>query len=616
MNDPAQPRSISVAGLLSVALAAGLAAGWTETGLALFSRLFRGRLWLFGPELVWVTPLAEAGIFLVFGALWIGPSRVVRRLGTSGVVAGLFGALATFAVLIGFDQIHWAASILLAVGIGTAFGRLAGRAGVSAVAVAAKAAGVGIALVAVAAGSQSAAARLAGMRSAPVTASARADHPNILLLVLDTVRAWNLGLYGYARGTTPHLDRRFAGGVVFDRVLAAAPWTLASHASMFTGRWPTALSANWDRPLDERQATLAEVLRTAGYSTGGFIGNYRFAGRSTGLARGFDQYVDYPLDLAEALRMSGMVRRILRYPALQEWLGKNRIIEARSAAAVNRDLLAWVDRHPGRPFFAFANYVDGHAPYLPPAPYDSLWTKAKGQDYDVSRRNVEEIKQVFQAAALLQDPLAEYVDGYDGSISYLDVQIDSLLGALDRRGRLANTIVILTADHGEQFGEHGLIQHGNSLYLPLLHVPLAIWGPGRIPPGLRIGNTSSLRNLAATVADLAGVDRSRLGGRSLAAFWRADSLDVPADTVVSAVDWYPTLSKSPASPLLDGSLRSILADSTHYIVRSDGVEELYDVGRDFLETRNLVGMPTYRPALLAARARLKQVLGENRGPRP
>ena len=615
MNDSAKSRSISVAGLLAVAVAAGLVAGWAETGLALFNRLVRGRMWLFGPELVWVTPLTEAGIFLVFGALWIGPSRVIRRLGSSGAVAGLFGALAAFAVLVGFDQIHWAASALLALGIGTVFGRLAGRPGVSAVAVAAKTAGLGIALVAVAAGTQSAAARVAGGRSPPV-ATARADRPNILLLVLDTVRAWNLGLYGYSRSTTPHLDRRFAGGVVFDRVLASAPWTLASHASMFTGRWPMSLSANWDRPLDEQQPTLAEVLRTAGYATGGFIGNYRFAGRSTGLARGFDAYVDYPLDLAEALRMSGVVRRLLRYPALQEWLGKNRIIEARSAAAVNRDLLAWVDRHPGRPFFAFANYVDGHAPYLPPAPYDSLWTKAKGRDYDVSRRNVEEIKQLFQSAARLEDPLADYLDGYDGSISYLDVQIDSLLGALDRRGRLANTIVILTADHGEQFGEHGLIQHGNSLYLPLLHVPLAIWGPGRLPPGLRIGTPSSLRNLAATVADLAGADRSRLGGRSLAALWGVDSLDVPPDTVASAVDWYPTLSKSPASPLLDGSLRSILADSTHYIVRSDGVEELYDVGRDFLETRNLAGIPTYRPALLAARARLKPVLGENRGPRP
>ena len=599
-----------------VAVAAGLTAGGVETGLALFSRLVRGRMWLFGPDLVWMTPLTEAVIFLAVGALWIPFSRLVRQLRVAGTVSGFFGALAAFAVLIGFDTIHWAASALLAIGIGTVVGRVVGRLGSSVGAAAAKVAGVGLALVALAAGSMSAAGRLMDLRSPPGVASAPAERPNILLLVLDTVRAWNLGLYGYPRATTPHLDRRFADGVVFDRVLATAPWTLASHASMFTGRLPTSLSANWDRPLDTTTPTIAEVLRSAGYSTAGFVGNYRYAGRSTGLARGFDQYVDYPLDLAEALRMSGMVRRVLRNPRLQEWLGRNRIIEARSAAAVNGDVLAWVDRHPGRPFFAFVNYVDGHAPYLPPAPYDSLWTKATGQDADLSRRQVEQLKGVFRAAGQLTDPLAEYLDGYDGAISYLDVQIDSLLGALDRRGRLANTVVILTADHGEQFGEHGLIQHGNSLYLPLLHVPLAIWAPGRVPPGLRIGAPTSLRHLAATIADLAGADRSRLEGRSFAGLWRADSLEVPPDTVVAAVDWYPTLSKSPASPLLDGSLRAILADSTHYILRSDGVEELYDLGRDFLEFRNLAGIPAYRPALLAARAKLNQAIGGNRGPRP
>lgn len=614
MDDTTSSRSLSAAGVLAVALAAGLAAGWAESAVALGNRLITGRIWLFGPELVWVTPLTEAGIFFLVGAMWALVSRLSPRLAGPGLVAGGFGALAAFAVLVGFDQIHWAASAVLAVGIGAAVGRVAAAPGRSAVAASARMSGVGIALVAVAAGSQTAADRLGGGRAA--AARAGQGHPNLLLLVLDTVRAWNLGLYGYARSTTPHLERRFGEGVVFDRVLAPAPWTLASHASMFTGRWPTQLSVNWDRPLDGTPATVAEVMRAAGYATAGFVGNYRYAGASTGLGRGFDTYVDYPLDLAEALRMSGMVRRILREPRLQEWLGRNRIIEARSAAQVNRDLLSWIDSHGDRPFFAFANYVDGHAPYLPPAPWDSLWTRATGADADVARRSVQSIKDVFSAAATLGDPLTEYVDGYDGAISYLDAQIDSLLNALDRRGRLANTIVILTADHGEQFGEHGLIQHGNSLYLPLLHVPLAIWGRGRVPGGLRIGQPSSLRHLAATIADLAGVEGKGLEGRSLARLWGPDSLNVPPDTVAAAVDWYPTLSKSPVSPLLDGSLRAVLSDSTHYIVRADGVEELYDLGRDFLEARNLAGIPTYRPALLAAREKLIRVFGSGRGPRP
>ena len=616
MDDFRTPSSISVAGALMVAAAAGLVAGWTETALALFGRLVWGRMWLFGPDFVWMTPLTEGVLFLALGALWVVPSWVVRQVRAPGAVTGIFGAFAAFAVLINFDAIHWAASALLAIGIGSVIGRAGGRSGGFAAAVAVRVVAAGLALVVLAAGSIVGARWLRDRPSSVGVVSARPARPNVLLLVLDTVRAWNLGLYGYPRATTPHLDRRFGTGVVFDRVLSAAPWTLASHASMFTGRPPFALSANWDRALDATAPTIAEVLRSAGYATGGFVGNYRYVGRSTGLARGFDHYVDYPLNVAEGLRMSGLVRRLLRSPSLQEWLGRHRIFEARSAAAVNRDLLAWLDRDQSRPFFAFLNYVDGHAPYLPPAPYDSLWTKAAGPDADLSHRQVGQLKQIFGAARRLTDPLADYIDGYDGAISYLDVQIDSLLNALDRRGRLANTIVILTADHGEQFGEHGLIQHGNSLYLPLLHVPLAIWSPGRVPAGLRIGQPNSLRHLAATIADLVGADRSSLGGRPLTGLWGADSLEVPPDTVVASVDWYPSLSRSPASPLLDGSLRSILTDSIHYIARSDGVEELYDLGRDFLEVRNLVGIPTYRPALLAARAKLTQAIGGNRGPRP
>lgn len=605
MTDPEAPvhvEHLTPAALLKVAVAGGLLAGLVEVVIGLAQQLLGGRLSLFGAEFAWLAPVASGVVFLLVGGLYAALGVAIRPLRRAGVAVSVLWGLGAISALAAIDRLHWAAGVVLGLGLGRAAARwgavprLAGRIV------------LGGALVAVgAAGAQAGWDRLRERQSV-AGAAAGADHPNILLLVLDTVRAWNLGWYGYQRPTTPLLDRRWDGGVIFDRVLATAPWTLPSHASMFTGHHPSDLSAGWDRPLDGRYPTVAEVLQRAGYATGGFVGNYRYAGAATGLARGFGRYEDYPRSPAEAIRMLGLPRRALRVPAVQQWLGERRILEAKLASEVNRDFLGWVDRHPDRPFFAFLNYIDGHSPYLPPAPFDSLWTRR--DSVQISRRYVMGVERVFGPGPIPRQLLADYLDGYDGAMSYLDGQIDSLLGELARRGRLDNTIVVLTADHGEHFGEHGLIQHGNSLYLPLLHVPLVVWGPGKVPAGLRIGAPTSLRHLAATLLDLARVPDPRVPGRSLAAHWGADSLDTPPDTVLSAVEWHRTLSKFPPSPLLGGSLRAILVDSLHYIRRTDGVEELYDLSRDFLESRNLVGDPTARPALLEARRQLEAALGK------
>ena len=280
---------------------------------------------------------------------------------------------------------------------------------------------------------------------------------------------------------------------------------------------------------------------------------------------------------------------------------------------MNREFLDWVDRRTDRPFFGFINYIDAHSPYLPPTPYDTAFNRGVDQER-LSEQYVAGVTRVFGPGPIPSNLLTEYLDGYDGSLRYQDAQIDSLLNALERRGRLKNTIVVLTSDHGEHFGEHGLIQHGNSLFLPLLHVPLVVWAPGLVPGGLRIGAPTSLRNLAATLLDLARVEASSIPGQSLARLWGPDSLDVPPDTLLSEADWHPSLSKFPPSPLLEGSLRSLLVDSLHYIRRSDGVEELYHLGRDFLEARNLAGAPQYRAALLDARGKLEAVTRGLPGP--
>jgi len=173
-------------------------------------------------------------------------------------------------------------------------------------------------------------------------------------------------------------------------------------------------------------------------------------------------------------------------------------------------------------------------------------------------------------------------------------------------------VVVLTSDHGEQFGEHGLIQHGNSLYLPLLHVPLVFLAPGRVPPGRRVAVPVSLRDLPLTLLDLAGTPNPGLPGKSLAAYWGPDSLVPRADTMFSAVDYHRLLTKWPPSPLLQGSMRSIVLDSLHYVRNGDGTEQLFYPGKDFLETRNLSRSPEFQAALEAYRGALWAQL--QRGP--
>lgn len=593
-----------------VAVVAGGLAGVLEALAALGERFLGGRLWLFGPDLVWLTPLAEAAVFVVLGAVYALLSLVLRPLARPAIVVTVFAGLAALAVLSEVDALHWAAAGLLALGLGSAAARAVPA---EAVSMRVRRLGFGVAaFVAITAaavtGTRIVRERARGSGLRPENAGA----PNILLLVLDTVRAWNFGWYGYARNTTPFLDEEFAAGTVFDRALAPAPWTLPSHASMFTGKPPFALSAGWDRPLDDTERTIAETLRAAGYATGGFVGNFRFTGSSTGLTRGFDAYRDYPRHWAEALRMTAFARRLFRVPAVQVWLGSNRIIEAKFADEVNREFFNWVDGVE-RPFFGFLNYVDAHSPYLPPAPYDSVWTRAAGGS--AAQSYAADIEATFGRGPIPAELLVEYLDGYDGALSYLDAQIDSLFAGLERRGRLRNTIVIVTSDHGEFFGEHGLVQHGNALYLPVLHVPLGFWAPGRIPAGVRVGDPVTLQDLAATIVELAGAPKGSMPGHSLAPLWESDTLAVDLDPVLASVDWHPSLSKFPPSPLLDGSLRSLLLDSLHYIRRADGTEELFDLSRDFLETRTLSGAPTYRAELLRARRMLDSLTGGNAGPR-
>ena len=428
--------------------------------------------------------------------------------------------------------------------------------------------------------------------------------PNVLLLVMDNVRADDLSLYGYARDTSPNLKRLAALGAKFDRARSSASWTLPSHASMLTGRWPHELSVTVDTPLDSAERTLAEALSDRGYVTAGFVANTYYCNAWYGLDRGFSRYEDFDanreISLVETLRAGGLGHMVVDKLKLgvKEWPGDPRT--RKTAARINGDLLGWLDAKPrDRPFFAFLNYYDAHEPFQPPmgsprkyglsarpeserAAILGALSNVRNQPAGVT--SPENAKVVARAAELLRD-------SYDDCIASLDAQVGRLLNELERRGVLDDTLVILTADHGEEFNEKSLFGHGVSVYRPEVHVPLIV-----IPPkskgsaaGRVVASAASLRDIPATVLAAVDAEPNAFPGDTLARFWTRS--DAEPGTVLSEVEHQTKFAPNPIVPASLGPVSAVVEGRFVYIKNADGREEIYDHLSDPGETRNLAAEP-------------------------
>jgi hypothetical protein len=326
-------------------------------------------------------------------------------------------------------------------------------------------------------------------RSALPTAPAGAR--NVLLIVWDTVRAANTSLYGYRRATTPNLERLASRGVRFDLAFSASPWTLPSHASMFTGRWPHELRVDWKAPMRDGVPTLAEYLASHGYDTAGFVANLDYCAAETGLARGFAHYEDYPLGLFETFTRHVALGRRIDVPSwasaieslLEQHTGRWYDVLPRSrehekrADAINGAFLGWLGKRPtnGRPFFAFLNYNDAHTPYEVPDP--SIPGFGLRPSSALHRGILRAFTGVDKMTLSVED-VHMANDVYDDCLFYMDSQLGLLIDELGRRGVLEDTLLIIASDHGEHLGDHGLFFHGGSLYRQIGHKLLATARPG------------------------------------------------------------------------------------------------------------------------------------------
>ncbi len=425
--------------------------------------------------------------------------------------------------------------------------------------------------------------------------------PNVLLLVLDTVRNLSLSLYGYPRLTTPELSRWGQRGVVFERAFSAAPWTLPSHASMFTGRWPIELSAGLKRPLDDTYPTIAEAFAARGYRTAGFTANSQFTTYEQGLDRGFMRFRDFLISPSALFISTVYGRELVKRNWLRNALHYYDRPGRKLALEVNAEFLDWERSGNDRPFFAFLNYFDAHDPYRPPAPFDTTF----GADPNRPWGDI----QTGDPRKLPRGLLPREQDSYDASIRYLDHSVGRLLDSLNHRGVLDSTVVIIVSDHGEQFGEHNLMFHANSVYRQLLQVPLIVIYPPTVPAGLRLQEPISIRDLAQTMLGVAGgTPDSRFPGRSLASLWGPDST---AARAVPRFIWAD-------NELIDGRRQFAILDPDWYFVRmpkprsrTEHTEQLYDFRQDPEEVTDLAGSQVAELPMAKFRGRLEEMLSRS-----
>jgi arylsulfatase A-like enzyme len=413
-------------------------------------------------------------------------------------------------------------------------------------------------------------------RLAALPVPGRGTPPNVLLLVWDTLRRDHLSVAGYPRRTTPGLEQLAAEGVRFRNAFAAASWTLPSHGTILTGYLEQEMVAGHRMPVQVAGQPIAEALARHGYLTAGFAGNQVYAGSEYGISRGFIHFEDYhptPLSILAAPRLTRMFldpKEPLGQFARQ--LGYTAYPWERPAESVRHDFIRWLDARPtGRPFFAFINFFDAHMPYRPPAPFDTAFGADPHRPH------------VLLSAGVPAELIEREEKSYDGAIAYIDHEVTNLLEQLRERGLLDRTLVIVTADHGESFGRHGIFYHSSSFLAGQLHVPLLLRWPGRVPEHQVVDATVSLRDLPATVYDLLELpDPSPFPGRSLRRFW-SGAVDASRGERVIAGE--TTFSRRHGNAIIEGGF--------YYTAWPGRPERLFAFPDDSAQQHDLSGDPAY-----------------------
>ena len=472
--------------------------------------------------------------------------------------------------------------------------------------------------------------------------------PDILLIILDTLRRDHLSIYGHKRPTSPGFDAFASRAALFERAVAPSQWTIPAHASIFTGLYPSAhgvIEAN--SQLSPAHPTLAEILQVGGYHTVAFCNNPLVGVLNNGLQRGFDAFYNYssaiphrPNDanrsgvrrrfrhwfrpyarrMGNQFAQSDTLFRVSLHPLLTPVWTKYINFKGSTANSID-DLIAYHDAyHTGgaaQPTFTFVNLMGAHLPYHPPQDVMDRIAPELRRDraayHYMSRFNADGAAW----ASPPEEPLSEWqravLNGfYDAEIAFQDHYLNRLLNHLLTTGALKHTVVIIAADHGEGHGEHDLFGHGFNVHQELVHVPLVIHLPEHAG-GVRVRENLSTRRLFHTILQLAGMEpplgegdpNADVAGLSLL---NTLSSSPDAEAGVAFSEAFPPATflnvlqhRSPAliERLRLRQVRRAVYEGDHKLLMAEnGIEALFDVAADPAETRNLAAEQRAQAAAL------------------
>jgi len=620
-----------------------MVAGSVEgVGLLVFQRI-NWRSW--GPmmhvskEIIWVSPLVDLLFFVTLALLVSLLVGAIRQLNPVRAIVPLLAFLTIYDWLTLTARLsHWSC-VLLALGVAAAFSRWFGKRETKILKRCKRAtpwllAAWMLAFVAIAGGEW-----IIERKTEAQLPLASPGSPNVLIIVVDTLRADHLSCYGYARQTSPEIDRIAKQGVRFENAIAPSSWSLPSHASLLTGRYPFEHGMQnvepmpwlgWGKESLRGYPTLGEALQKRGYRTGAFSANRVYFTSNVGLGRGFIHFEDYFYSPADSFVRTlfgrefariylsrsdkSLVRRVLRGMGFTSLLDRDtegwekdggaRGVRKR-ASVVNDELLRWIDTdndkdHP-RPFFAFLNYMDAHDPYGAPGSYPRPYW-----DHGTT------------------------TDQYDDGVNYADHYIGLLMQSLQQRGLANHTLIIITSDHGESLGEHGLHFHASALYRELIQVPLIIWYPGHVPAGLQIATPVTNTTIPATIIDLQSGDLQSgdlqsgdlQSSKPVASSPGEEVFPGPALSVLwknpqAALRWPHPLAevaqndinpeKAGVPTAADGPMQALVTTNWHLIVHKNFGEQLYHWDADPGESHNLINTPEGRAEAAALKLELEAV---------
>jgi arylsulfatase A-like enzyme len=414
---------------------------------------------------------------------------------------------------------------------------------------------------------------VAGVREnrwAPAASGKAPAGPNVVLVLLDALRADHVSAYGYRRETTPVIDGLAREGVLFRNAHSHGNRTIIAVPSIFTSLYPSFHGAigrgEIVKPLAEERTTIAEIFRDEGYATVGLMTN-EYLKRGFGLEQGFDR-----IDPFYAERYLLGLYKLLRHLHVVERPGYAVALHANAAEVTDRALHR-LRRLDQRPFLLYAHFMDTHHPYAPPPPYDSMFGRVEGAPgpaelFAKTRRALSP----SGGETLSRGEVEQLENYYDGSIRFADDQIGRLLREAARVSGERELVVVITSDHGDEFFEHGLFYHNNLLYEDLIHVPLVFWSSKRFARGLEVRGLARHVDILPTLSALIGAGPPPgVAGRSLLPVLEGEPDTADVESFAEG-DFCASLSH--------GGWKMMMVDST-------GAFHLYDVSRDPDEREDL-----------------------------